>query len=340
MGNFAGSLAALEMAVEQSACPALLMEVPAERVVAASPSARQLLGPRGEPVVGHRVDEFTVAAPSGALPLLMSGRLDGYEATHELDQPGGPVRVTLWVRRADVHQPPRHVVAILTTTDQSTTRLLPAAPGRNVPPVLGSAGADMLIDRISCDIQELVGLPAERVLGRSLLLLVTPASATTLLWGLAQATTYGRGAPLQLELVRADGTGVFVQFLIVPLHPPASCAFSILPTVPAGSPDVGPIDAHDLLAQLATGIDALGTARQMAGMSASTRRTLALLSARELDVVTRLHAGDRVPTIAKALFLSPSTVRNQLSSVFTKTGVHSQQELLDLLRDKDALSSG
>ena len=333
-------LAALERAVEESAFPALLMEVPAQRVVAASPSATQLLSPQGKSVVGRRIDEFTVAEPSGALPLLMSGRLDGYEATHELDQPGGPVPVTIWVRRADTYDPPRHVIAILTTTDQATTRLLPKAPGRYVPPVLGSTGPDMLIDRISCDIEQLVGIPAERMLGRSLLTLVTPASATSLLWGLAQASTHGRGAPLRLELVRADGMGVFVQFLIVPLHPTASCAFSILPTVPGGGPDMTSVDAHDLLAQLATGIDALGTARQMAGISASNRRTLSLLSARELDVVTRLHAGDRVPTIAKALFLSPSTVRNQLSSVFTKTGVHSQQELLDLLRNQDAWSSG
>lgn len=316
------------------------MAVPAQRVVTASPSAAQLLSPRGESVVGRTIDDFTVAAPSGALPLLMSGRLDGYEATHELDQPGGPTPVTIWVRRADTYDPPRHVVAVLTRPDQATSRLLPKAPGRYLPPVLGSAGADMLIDRISCDIEKLVGISAERMLGQSLLTLVTPTSATSLLWGLAQASTHGRGAPLRLELVRADGIGVPVQFLIVPLHPPASCAFSILPTVPGRGPDMTSVDAHDLLAQLATGIDALGTARQMAGISPSSRRTLSLLTARELDVVTRLYSGDRVPTIAKALFLSPSTVRNQLSAVFTKLDVHSQQELLDLLRDQDELSGG
>jgi DNA-binding CsgD family transcriptional regulator len=332
------ALAALKRAVEQSAFPALLMEVPAQRVVAASLPATRLLDPQGESVVGRHIEEFTVAEASGALPLLMSGRLDGYEAAHELDQPGGPVPVTIWVRRADDDDLPRHVVAILTTTDHATTRLLPKAPGRYVPPVLGSADPHMLIDRISSDIEKVVGIAAEQMLGRSLLALVTPASAPSLLWGLAQASTHGMGAPLRLELVRADGTGVPVQFLIVPLHPPASCAFSILRTGRGGDPDMTSVEAHDLLAQLASGIDALGTARQMAGISASNRRMLSLLSARELDVVTRLHAGDRVPAIARALFLSPSTVRNQLSSVFTKTGVHSQQELLHLLRDQDEAS--
>ena len=93
-----------------------------------------------------------------------------------------------------------------------------------------------------------------------------------------------------------------------------------------------------MLAQLARGVDALGTAREVAGISASNRRVLARLSARELDIVTRLLAGTRVPAIGKTLFLSPSTVRNQLSSVFTKVGVHSQQELLDLLNDQDAVA--
>jgi DNA-binding CsgD family transcriptional regulator len=42
--------------------------------------------------------------------------------------------------------------------------------------------------------------------------------------------------------------------------------------------------------------------------------------------------GDRVPAIADALFLSQNTVRNQLSSVYRKLGVRSQQEVVDLFR--------
>ena len=331
-------LHALEKAVEESPFPALVMEVPAQRVVSASPAAVQLLGPNGGEVIGHCFDEFTVDDPSGALPLLMACRLDGYETTHELTGARGAGAVTVWVRRADTHDPPRHVVAILTVPDRATTRLLPKAPGHYFPPVLGSAGPDLLIDRVSCDIEGLLGMPAERLLGQSLLTLVKPDSAAALLWGLAQANTHGRGAPLHLELLRADGDGVRVQFLIVPLHPPASCAFSILPDVPGGGADMTPAEAHDLLGQLAAGIDALGTAREMASIATSNRFVLSRLSARELDIVTRLIAGDRAPTIAKALFLSQSTVRNQLSSVFAKAGVHSQQELLDLLKGQDTLS--
>jgi DNA-binding CsgD family transcriptional regulator len=59
---------------------------------------------------------------------------------------------------------------------------------------------------------------------------------------------------------------------------------------------------------------------------------LARLSARELEIATRLLAGDRVPLVARSLFLSESTVRNHLTSVYRKLGISSQQELLNLLR--------
>jgi DNA-binding NarL/FixJ family response regulator len=72
------------------------------------------------------------------------------------------------------------------------------------------------------------------------------------------------------------------------------------------------------------------TSRLASGVQPPTE--LSALSARELEIVTRLMNGDRVPAIAEALFLSPSTVRNHLSAVFRKLGVASQQELINLLR--------
>jgi DNA-binding CsgD family transcriptional regulator len=45
-----------------------------------------------------------------------------------------------------------------------------------------------------------------------------------------------------------------------------------------------------------------------------------------------LLQGERVPGIARSLFLSASTVRNHLTAIFAKFGVHSQEELIQLLR--------
>lgn len=57
------------------------------------------------------------------------------------------------------------------------------------------------------------------------------------------------------------------------------------------------------------------------------------LSRREQDVVRLLLRGDRVPSIAQQLWLTQSTVRNHLYSIYRKLGVKSQQELIVLLRD-------
>jgi DNA-binding NarL/FixJ family response regulator len=57
------------------------------------------------------------------------------------------------------------------------------------------------------------------------------------------------------------------------------------------------------------------------------------LSSRQWEVLSRLLRGQRVSTIAEALFVSESTVRNSLSTIFHKFGVHSQAGLLKLLQD-------
>lgn len=64
------------------------------------------------------------------------------------------------------------------------------------------------------------------------------------------------------------------------------------------------------------------------------------LSRREIEVVRMLLLGDRVPVIARQLFISQSTVRNHLSSVFRKLRVNSQQELIVLLRERDSGDRG
>lgn len=53
------------------------------------------------------------------------------------------------------------------------------------------------------------------------------------------------------------------------------------------------------------------------------------LSEREREIAVALLEGYRVATIARRLFLSPSTVRDHLSSIFRKVGVSSQAELVE-----------
>ncbi len=59
---------------------------------------------------------------------------------------------------------------------------------------------------------------------------------------------------------------------------------------------------------------------------------LALLTLREWEVLVLLLEGERVASIATDLYVSPSTVRSQLSSIFSKMGAHSQADLIHRLR--------
>lgn len=81
------------------------------------------------------------------------------------------------------------------------------------------------------------------------------------------------------------------------------------------------------------GVNALyPVARHDAPLDTEPTSGWGLLTTREGDILVRLMNGERVSRIAADLYLSPSTVRSHLSSVFKKVGVHSQAELIDRLQ--------
>jgi DNA-binding CsgD family transcriptional regulator len=94
------------------------------------------------------------------------------------------------------------------------------------------------------------------------------------------------------------------------------------------------LESH--LRRIARELAATGVLPELIGLPSATRLPeMTGLSTREIEIVTRLVRGERVPLIAKAMFLSQSTVRNHLTSVYRKLGVGSQQELITLLRVSD-----
>jgi DNA-binding CsgD family transcriptional regulator len=58
-----------------------------------------------------------------------------------------------------------------------------------------------------------------------------------------------------------------------------------------------------------------------------------MLSHRQAQVLDYLAHGRNVPAIARELFLSQSTVRTYVKSLHTNLGVHSRQELIDLIQN-------
>ncbi len=319
--------------------PALLLEMPSQRVVASSLAASTLLDPRGASVLGRTLEEFTADSPTGSLELFSQGRLEGVEAFRTLHRAhGSDLRVRMWFRRFD-HQPPARFVIVVIIADQS----FPLRPRSRKEPsdaaVVGLADTGLVIERISSDAEALFGRPVSAILGRSLIGLVAEHDVPNLLSALEEASTGDAGVTLYLDLrsvytgdARSNGP-IGCEVFILPLQPSPSCAFVLLPT-PVAMPRT------HLSADLATVLRRLGAA---AGTADVARRLpnvktgrevpgLDRLTTREYDLLTRLLQGDRVPAIAVDLFLTQSTIRSHLASIFRKLDVTSQQKLLNLFR--------
>jgi DNA-binding CsgD family transcriptional regulator len=315
--------------------PALILEVPSERLLALSPAAQELFSVQGTELVGRSLWSVIADAPSGALEMLVAGRLNGYEAVRQVRLGDGSiVPLQTWVRTIGDESPPRHVLFVFTTEVEPVQSVGPVL-SEDFNALIGTIDASLRIDRIRSDID---GSPEpEELVGKTIFQIVHPDGLSLLMWALAQSTSTGKGVALHVRVNRAAGKAQLCQMLLLPTAPFPSFAFSL---VPAERPECSPDTDADASLHATRGTDVFGASRGLAGITEADVTGISELSSREFDVLSRLLAGHRVPAIAGALFISQSTVRNHLSSMFKKLGVESQQELIDLLMTRmDATAS-
>lgn len=323
---------AMLAAVDASPLPVAVIELPDKVVRAISPSALEVIG-NDRSVIGHTVEELAADEPTGAFDLLRSGRLAGYETTRVFVGADGERPVRVWVRALTDESPVRLALTVLSRTDelQAGLRTLdPQALAEGA--VIGTADKLLVVDRISADVERLLGYRPDEVLQTPLLRYVDGEQAGALLLAIAEATTSRRGTGVLSTARHADGRPVPVAIMIVPLSPAPSFAFA-LSQADAGGQDEGA--SRQLLQRVAQIVDCTEMSRDIAQRCRPVPG-LERLTTRELHIVGRLLTGDRVPAIAASLYLSQSTVRNHLSSVFAKLRVSSQQQLISLLRDDAA----
>jgi len=97
----------------------------------------------------------------------------------------------------------------------------------------------------------------------------------------------------------------------------------------------GPISpsGRHRLTRIAREVEAAGLLTRSAQIMDPDRLpALGELTPKQWEILTRLLRGERVPTIARAMYLSPSTVRNYLSTMYRRLGVHSQAEMIEKLQ--------
>jgi DNA-binding CsgD family transcriptional regulator len=318
--------------------PALVLEIPSQRIVASSPAANKLLSPSGEMIVGHLFEDFMADAPAPGGDLFAGGRLNGIEVSRVLCRPHGDdgTGVRMWIRSFDGHPASMFVVVVL-VADDAVAADSENEEWREAPAVVGMADSRLLIERISSDAETLFGVPVPDLLGRSLLSLVDRDAVPRCLSALGEASASQSGVTLHLDIRGGDSdqSRLRCEVLFLPLEPSPSVSFVFLPIPHDEELGLEHTSLSAMLLRLGRGAEVAQLARTLfRGVSSTDVPGLNALTTRELEVVARLLRGDRPPSIAKDLFLSKSTVRNHLGSVFAKLGVTSQQDLLTLLRSR------
>jgi DNA-binding CsgD family transcriptional regulator len=209
----------------------------------------------------------------------------------------------------------------------------PGRPWRQLADVVvGQADQSGKILRISSDVARVLGARPKDLIGGSLRDLVHPEDVD----GIGMYEGNDSRLPMRGRLRRPDGgwTEVGLLFSTVDLDDEKRICFAF---IAHAAIDVEPDRVTELEGRLRRIADEVRAARLLDTVTvlpSSSETALGELSSRQWEILSRLLRGQRVDTIARELYVSPSTVRNHLSAIFRRFGVHSQRELLDLLRGR------
>jgi PAS domain S-box-containing protein len=335
-------------AVSESPGAVALIHLPSTRLVALSTAMADLLGVT--PDEGMRLDCLTLVRPTAAAVDLMSqGVLDAIEARRQLERPDGSlidVRSAGWAIRSHTGPDLCLWAPSPTTCEPIVTEAVAAAcapvgkDARSVQLVAGRLDHRWQVVELNSEAEVLLGSRADELIGRSIFDLVHRDDAVSMLSGFARATAKG-AADVRIRFSHQDGIPRLVRAVLTAVDgdtvAPFGFAVALVATVTvAGRAEM--LEQH--LRRIAAEISAAGLGRaEDLPMQLSSPPALRGLSVRQREVVLRLIRGERVPAIADAMFLSQSTVRNHLAAIFEKAGVHSQSDLIQLVREQTSSGS-
>lgn len=338
----------MRKSVRGSRLPVMLLKATERRVVEASEVLASLLRTSREDLLGRDIADFIVnpTPAQSSLALVAAGAIDGYRRRHRIYKraDGTLFPVDVWVT-VWTGSPCPHAIAVIRPSDVSELDQCRSARQPRHDPLLavGTVDGEWRLDRVSAELEQLLGYRPDAAVGKPVLAALHPEDVPGFLLGLRHAAEGETSVTLALRLRQASGAWCLCRAVLSPLAPPGPTAFSFsLSPVPIPSPEgAEPERGTDMLrvfgrevvaGMFASAWSALPTAQELPAVGR--------LSSREVEIVARLLAGDRVPLIARSLFLSQSTVRNHLTSVYRKLDVSSQQELLTALHGRPRPKSG
>ncbi len=274
-----------------------------------------------------------------AFAALESGAVEVIGAERRILTPQQAVPVHVWSRALELDGARALVSLYIPTTAVARLGRDPSAPWRDLTPVaIGTADLQWRIDAVSSDIAEIVGAAPAECLGTSLLDFVHPDDVSHLQRQLGPNRIVPR-SHCYVRVRKRDGSWGDVCVMVANLSDdsPERIAFAAI-GVPHATNGPSPDRVRELelrLRHIGAEVRAAGVLDELEVMpAASDHPQLSELTSRQWEILSRLIRGDRAPTIAQALFVSQSTVRNHLATIYAKFGVHSQAELLARLRQR------
>ncbi|MCU1363019.1 MAG: Response regulator containing a CheY-like receiver domain and an DNA-binding domain [Acidimicrobiaceae bacterium] len=270
-----------------------------------------------------------------ALDALSKGKIEFYRTHRLLFVPHGDARrVSIWVHAINFGNE-RFALCQLSADGDAIDNPLLKYSGESAPAMaFGITDDQGMVTSVSEDIHDVMGVNVSDLVGKPLLRGPGMSNA----WRLLDATPAQTGRnciSMRLNSL-GPGAGAHVRCIVTSFVKSSNYGFILIPEAELATAPTNDrvADLEKSLWKIASEVQASGIFERL-GSFPDARRfpQLSTLSSRQWDVLIRLLRGQRVSTIAEALFVSESTVRNSLSSIFHKFGVHSQAELLNLLLD-------
>ncbi len=317
--------------------PLLLIELDGFTVSDVTKSFSTQMGLPASSVLHHPVyelyDEHDQQSSRVALQALADGLIDFYSAHRRIRLPDHRTLPVLgWARSLQFGES-HYALAQYSVSGTSRNSPLVEYLGYAPPTVaVGLIDDDGCITALSKNVVDIVGETAESLIGRPLLTDNEQQRLRERLDALPGEGALTVSMPIQLSGTSFDQHAV--RCIVTCLAESTERCFLILP-----GPDAGAESKMERVAQLEHRLWRIAGEVQASGIFDSLGAfpdphrfpQLSSLSTRQWEVLSRLLRGERVATIAESLFVSPSTVRNNLSEIFRIFNVHSQSELLQLL---------
>lgn len=321
--------------------PVGVLDLVARRLEVMSPALAELLeaGPSAADVdLGVMVQQ--PARLEDLFELVRGGTIDVYSVRRRLRRrTSGPIEAESWVVVTAVEDRSRALWLVVPADQDAGLPVAEATPAtwpNSISGlVVGSFDAEWRIQRVSVDVERVLGRPVEEMVGRSVMDEVRPEDLPRLFVAAAECLVDRAAVGASLSWRHRSGDWVPLHCIITRLADETlTFGFACSLRAVEGEGDAGRAAALERhLWRIAREVEMSGVVAGFSGVPDPREIPgLSELSGRQWEVLTRLLRGERVPAIAKALFVSQSTVRNHLTDMFRKLGVHSQAELLELLR--------